>query len=145
MRFRTLCSIEMRVCEIQLTHKTRFNTIYDHANRSFIFWQGVRKKVIRAKLHYTRTPAADMLYNTTNGRAHNNSTICSTTSCRIVVSLSVGDVVQHVRSWCPCSGVWHYGSSMVWRMESGTSVANCRIDCVDYCSTGHKQTASGQR
>jgi len=27
--------------------------------------------------------------------------------CRIVVSLSVGGVVQHVRSRCPCSGVWH--------------------------------------
>ena len=33
--------------------------------------------------------------------------ICCTTSCRIVVSLSVGGVVQHVRSRCPCSGVWH--------------------------------------
>jgi len=31
-----------------------------------------------------------------------------TTSCRIVVSLSVGGVVQHVRSRCPCSGVWHW-------------------------------------
>ena len=89
----------------------------------------------------TQTPATDMLYNTTNGQAHNNSTtccttnlphrnaraqhldmsrhfgmwqisvrwwrICCTTSCRIVVSLSVGGVVQHVRSRCPCSGVWH--------------------------------------
>ena len=27
----------------------------------------------------TRTPATDMLYNTTNGRAHNNSTTCCTT------------------------------------------------------------------
>jgi len=35
------------------------------------------------------------------------SQICCTTSCRIVVSLSVGGVVQHVRSRCPCSGVWH--------------------------------------
>jgi len=33
--------------------------------------------------------------------------ICCTTSCRIVVSSSVGGVVQHVRSRCPCSGVWH--------------------------------------
>jgi len=33
--------------------------------------------------------------------------ICCTTSCRIVVSLSVGGVVQHIRSRCPCSGVWH--------------------------------------
>jgi len=33
--------------------------------------------------------------------------ICCTTSCRIVVSLSVGGVVQHVCSRCPCSGgVW---------------------------------------
>jgi len=33
--------------------------------------------------------------------------ICSATSCRIVVSLSDGGVVQHVHSQCPCSGVWH--------------------------------------
>jgi len=33
--------------------------------------------------------------------------ICCTTSCRTVVSLSVGGVVQHIRSRCPCSGVWH--------------------------------------
>ena len=127
----------------------------------------------------TRTPARDMLYNTTNGQAHNNSTTCCTTNspptdkilphpniltCRdvakaqqsctiesnenfckrpihttdyraisehiyrmitrrcttnlagyghvvqhlqLVVSLAVGGVVQHVRSRCPCSGVWH--------------------------------------
>ena len=93
----------------------------------------------RLNLLYNILPATDMLYNTTNGRAHNNSTtccttdspptdrnvprsniltsmlgsgiamwqICSTTSCRIVVSLSVGGVVQHVRTRCPCSGVWH--------------------------------------
>jgi len=30
-----------------------------------------------------------------------------TTSRRIVVSSSVGGVVQHVHSRCPCSGVWH--------------------------------------
>ena len=29
--------------------------------------------------------------------------ICCTASCRIVVSSSVGGVVQHVRSRCPCS------------------------------------------
>jgi len=33
--------------------------------------------------------------------------ICCTTSSRIVVSSSVDGVVQHVRSRCPCSGVWH--------------------------------------
>ena len=33
--------------------------------------------------------------------------ICCTTNCRIVVSLTVGGVVQHVRSQCPCSGVCH--------------------------------------
>ena len=32
--------------------------------------------------------------------------ICCTASCRIVVSSSVGGVVQHVRSRCPCNGVW---------------------------------------
>ena len=31
--------------------------------------------------------------------------ICCTTSCRIVLSLSVGGVVQYVRSRCPCCGV----------------------------------------
>ena len=33
--------------------------------------------------------------------------ICCTTNCRIIVSSSVGGVVQHVRSRCPFSGVWH--------------------------------------
>ena len=33
--------------------------------------------------------------------------ICCTTSCRIVVSLSVGGVVQHTCSRCLCCGVWH--------------------------------------
>jgi len=32
--------------------------------------------------------------------------ICRTTSCRIVASSSVGGVAQHIRSRCPCSGVW---------------------------------------
>jgi len=87
------------------------------------------------RLRTWTTPPTD----TTNGRAHNNSTtnlphrsaraqlstcpdvgmwqifvrlwwLCCTTSCRIVVSSSVGGVVQHVRSRCPCSGVWHYTS-----------------------------------
>jgi len=31
---------------------------------------------------------------------------CCTTSCRIVLSSSVGNVVQHVRNRCPCSWVW---------------------------------------
>jgi len=94
----------------------------------------------RLNLLYNISPATDILYNTTNGRAHNSSTtccttnspptdkichiptswhvemlgsgiamwqICCTTSCRIVAILSVGGVVQHVRSRCPCSGVWH--------------------------------------
>ena len=87
-----------------------------------------RRVVVRV-YSTTRTPATDMLYNTTNGRAHNSSTtccttnspptdknlphpniltwhvemlgsgiamwqICCTTSCSIVVSLSVGGVVQ---------------------------------------------------
>ena len=33
--------------------------------------------------------------------------ICRTTSRRIVASSSVDGVVQHVRSRCSCSGVWH--------------------------------------
>ena len=41
--------------------------------------------------------------------------ICCTTSCRIVVSSSVGGVVQHVRSRCPCSGVWHLRATMNMR------------------------------
>jgi len=79
----------------------------------------------------TRT-SATVMYNTTNGQAHNNSTtnlshrnaraqhldilrcwvemwqifvrcwwICWTTNCRIVVSSSVGGVVQYVCSRCP--------------------------------------------
>jgi len=86
----------------------------------------------------TRTPDTDMLYSTTNGQAHNNSTTCCTTKLphrnarahhldmsrcwdvanlcplvvnflvqQVVVSSSVGGVVQHVRSRCPSSGVWH--------------------------------------
>ena len=35
---------------------------------------------ISAKLHYTWTPATDMLYATTNRQAHNNSTTCCTTN-----------------------------------------------------------------
>jgi len=46
--------------------------------------------------------------------------VCCTTSCRIVVSLSVGGVV-HIGSRCPCSGVWHiheqngFRSAAAWR------------------------------
>jgi len=49
--------------------------------------------------------------------------LCCTTSCRIVVSLSVGGVVQHVRSRCPCSGVW--------------VLANKSADAVAFCSQLH--------
>ena len=43
--------------------------------------------------------------------------ICSTTSCRIVASSSVGGVVQHVCSRCPCSGVWHL-CAIIWRVAA---------------------------
>ena len=33
---------------------------------------------LRPKLHYTDTGYTDMLYITTNGQAHNNSTTCTT-------------------------------------------------------------------
>ena len=87
---------------------------------------------VSAKLHYTDTGYGrvvqhhqrtssqqfyNLLYNkfTTNeqkfatyqGSGIAMWQICCTTSCRIVMSLSVGGVVQHVRSRCPCSGVWH--------------------------------------
>jgi len=47
-------------------------------------------------------------------------------SCRIVVSLSFGGV-QHVRSRCPCSGVWHYV------MVNGTlkSQPPIQVVCID--------------
>jgi len=38
------------------------------------------RKVALVPNSTTRTPATDMLYNTTNGRAHNNSTTCCTTN-----------------------------------------------------------------
>ena len=83
---------------------------------------------VSAKLRYsTRTPATDMLYNTTDGRAHNNSTTCCATNlphrnarAQHLVSrhvkmlgcgkfLSVGgefvvqqvaELLQRVRWWC---------------------------------------------
>jgi len=50
--------------------------------------------------------------------------ICCTTSCRIVVSSSVGGVVQHVRSRCPCSGVWHYSKLTTIRRINCMRVAS---------------------
>jgi len=42
----------------------------------------VWQKLQEAKLHYTdnETSATDILYNATNGQAHNNSTTCCTTN-----------------------------------------------------------------
>jgi len=55
--------------------------------------------------------------------------ICCTTSCRIVVSSSVGDgVVQYVRSRCPCSGVWHLIPYSVF------GIVNL-VKCPDYASS----------
>jgi len=49
--------------------------------------------------------------------------ICCTTSCRIVVSSSVGGVVQHIRSRCPCRGVWHLLNKTATRLhDSRTAV-----------------------
>ena len=81
----------------------------------------------------TATDFYNLLYNkfTTNGHKFATSQhpvemmgsciamwrICCTTSCRIVVILSVGGVVQHVRSRCPCSaGVWHLQSRAAVRL-----------------------------
>jgi len=55
--------------------------------------------VISAKLHYTDAAVYGYVVQ------HHQRT-----SCRIVVSSFVGGVVQHVRSRCPCSGVWHLSS-----------------------------------
>jgi len=40
-----------------------------------------KKRPLAVPNSTTRTPATDMLYNTINGQAHNNSTICCTTIC----------------------------------------------------------------
>jgi len=110
-----------------------------------------------------RTPATDMLHNTTNGQAPNNSTlvvqqICHiaipkpnistcqdvgmwqifvrwwwiycTTSCRTAVSSSVGGVVQHLSSRCPCSGVWH----LLFKRTDAKSTTTRSIKCYCYAS-----------
>ena len=48
--------------------------------------------------------------------------------CRIVVSLSVGGVVQHVRSRCPCSGVWPLVSLSVFALVSCTATRRAAGD-----------------
>ena len=59
----------------------------------------------RTKICYIPTSwHVDMLG---SGIAMWQNLICCTTTCRIVVSLYVSGVVQHARSRCPCSGVWH--------------------------------------
>jgi len=49
---------------------------------------------------------------------------------QLVVSLSVGGVVQHVRSRCPCSGVWHLvaivGPTSFWRIREAQAPAPYR-------------------
>jgi len=53
--------------------------------------------------------------------------ICCTASCRIiVVSLSVGGVVQHVRSRCPC-GVWYTTSAAPAAGEGADCLAGYNI------------------
>jgi len=50
-----------------------------------------------------RMPATDMLYNTTNGRAHNNSTTsCTTNSPPTDKNLPYSNVLT-----CPHVGLWH--------------------------------------
>jgi len=67
--------------------------------------------------------------------------ICCTTSCRIVVSSSVGGIVQHVRSRCPCSldldgyGVVEFGTNS---LPSATRVANSLLPAV---SAGDKSVS----
>ena len=68
--------------------------------------------------------------------------ICCTASCRtcrIVVSSSVGGVVQHVRSRCPCCGVGHLASGegiMVICVSVCVCVCVCLYasrDCTPQC------------
>ena len=64
-------------------------TTYPGVAEGIYSWSGHPRKIMRHSKDFsvrlvnnstTRTPATDMLYNTTNGRAHNNSTICCTTN-----------------------------------------------------------------
>jgi len=59
------------------------------------------------------------------------------TCCRIVVNLSVGGVVQHVRSRCPCrgskcSGRRHYVCRLFVRLSVCESV--CKSVCLCVCA-----------
>jgi len=65
----------------------------------------------------TRTPATDMLYNTTNGQAHNNSTTCCTTN---LPHRNAG--AQHLdmsRCWDGCGKVLSVGGEFVCVVEFG--------------------------
>ena len=92
---------------------------------------------VSAKLHYTQRDRSREVLAATN-LPHRNAIvltstcqyvvmwqffgrwwwICCTTSCRIVVSSSVGGVVHHVRSRCPCSGVWHLSRDYKYYCDS---------------------------
>ena len=48
------------------------------------------------------------------------------------MSLSIGGVVQHVRSWCPCSGVWHLDGVMFTSWFSGYFFSNY-VHITDLC------------
>jgi len=75
--------------------------------------------------------------------------ICCTTSCRIVVSLSVGGVEQHVRSRCPCSGVWHLLSAVAkysadvkprWSQWHSEEIAKLKFFNQKYLLVYHSET-----
>ena len=82
---------------------------------------------ICAKLHYTDTGYGHHQRTSSQQSYHQRTEICHIPTswhvemlgsgiamwqicCRIVVSSSVGGVVQHIRSRCPCSGVWAFPS-----------------------------------
>ena len=70
-----------------------------------------------------RTPATDMLYNTTNGRAHNNSTTCCTTN-----SPSRDKNLPHPRRLV-AGGTWGYPKllekSEIFRVSE---ILGCRLE-----------------
>ena len=75
--------------------------------------------------------------------------ICYTTSCRIVVSLSVSGVVQHFRSRRPRSGVWHLGRVLTARVNASNIehvLINDALTCVNaHGLTNHSAAVTTQQ
>jgi len=87
-----------------------------------------RKETVGVNIHQYGKPRCCILTCRDVGRAMWQT--CFTTSCRIVVSLSVCGVVQHGRSRCPCSGViGTYHTQLVYEdlMRQWTDTLNLRF------------------